>query len=152
MGCLLAQNVLSCPEARQPLSPGTVCRGAGVVFSPPKRRESLREDRSLSQGWCWSQGPRTEAAFGGGMLRAVNAGEGTDSSLHQSCSSASTAQNPFYHHTLSFFSSSLLEQFKAAQSPLAQPGAVLWLMEPLCPEHPPHPHLGRAGMDPSPWG
>lgn len=100
---------------RQLLSPGTICRGAVRVSLPPKEESSLREDRSLSQGWCWSQGPQTEAAFGRGMLRVVNAGEGTDSSHHQFCSSASTAQNLFYHHTLSFFFSSFKKGFKAAQ-------------------------------------
>lgn len=74
-----------------------------------------REDRSLSRGWCWSQGARTEAAFGRRMLRVAHAGEGTDSSLHQPCSSASTAQKLFYHHTLSFPFSPLLEESKAAQ-------------------------------------
>lgn len=133
---------------RQLLSPGTICRGAVRVSLPPKEESSLREGRSLSQGWCWSQGPQTEAAFGRGMLRVVNAGEGTDSSHHQFCFSASTAQNLFYHHTLSFFFSSFKKEFKAAQcSCLAQPVAVLWLLAPLWGDGAPLPCAG--GLSPS---
>lgn len=40
MGCLQTQNVLSCPEARQPLSPGSICCGAVVVFSSPNREKT----------------------------------------------------------------------------------------------------------------
>lgn len=131
-------------------SPSTakiICSSALVVFSsPPEVELSLREDRSLSQGkhcWCSSQGPQTEAAFGRCLLRIVNTGEGTDSSHHQFCSSASTAQNIFYHHTLSFFFISFLKEFKTVQCsclPLFQPVAVLWLVvtiwgdgPPICP-------------------
>ena len=86
------------------------------------------------------------------MLRIVNTGEGTDSSHHQFCSSASTAQNIFYHHTLSFFFISFLKEFKTVQCsclPLFQPVAVLWLVvtiwgdgPPICPVQEDSSHPG----------
>lgn len=134
MKYVLVQSVLSCPEDnRYSSSPSTseiICGGVVVVFSSPKRRVKF-ERRQIIVPRKVLLMLETEAAFGRCMLRIVNAGEGTDSSHHQFCSTARTAQNIFYHHPLSFFFISFKKEFKMVQCsclPIFQPVAVLCLV------------------------